>query len=128
MSRGAARAKRGGEVFTVSQNQSTYMPPGMRPRLKNAGAPPLDQVEVQIAGYLGEEEIQGCRVPEIPSMTDKGNSEPALRHRCTRARPAWAGLRADAVFESQSAECSDVAWPQSPLIRRACEPGRDTGV
>ena len=55
--RGAARVTRGEETFTVSANQSTYIPPGTRHRLENPGPAPLELVEVQTGDYLGEDDI-----------------------------------------------------------------------
>ena len=55
--RGAARVTRGEETFTVSANESTYIPPGTRHRLENPGDTPLELVEVQTGGYLGEDDI-----------------------------------------------------------------------
>ena len=55
--KGAARVTCGDEVFTLTENQSTYIPIGVRHRLENPGATPLEIVEVQSGGYLGEDDI-----------------------------------------------------------------------
>ena len=55
--RGTARVTRGDEVFLLSENQSTYIPIGVRHRLENPGTLPLDMIEVQSGGYLGEDDI-----------------------------------------------------------------------
>ena len=55
--RGTARVTRADEVFTLSENQSTYIPQGVKHRLENPGAVPLEVVEVQTGGYLGEDDI-----------------------------------------------------------------------
>jgi len=55
--RGTARVTRGDEVFLLSENQSTYIPIGVRHRLENPGTLPLDMIEVQSGAYLGEDDI-----------------------------------------------------------------------
>jgi len=56
--RGTARVTRGEETFLLSENQSTYIPIGVKHRLENPGDSPLEIVEVQSGGYLGEDDIQ----------------------------------------------------------------------
>jgi len=55
--RGTARVTRGEEVFLVSENQSTYIPVGVRHRLENPGKLPLEMIEVQSGSYLQEDDI-----------------------------------------------------------------------
>ena len=55
--RGIARVTRGEETFTVAENQSTYIPRGVRHRLENPGTAPLELIEVQSGTYLGEDDI-----------------------------------------------------------------------
>jgi len=55
--RGTARVTRGEETFLVSENESTYIPIGMRHRLENPGKVPLEIIEVQSGAYLGEDDI-----------------------------------------------------------------------
>jgi mannose-1-phosphate guanylyltransferase/mannose-6-phosphate isomerase len=55
--RGTARVTRGDEVFLLSENQSTYIPLGVKHRLENPGKTPLEVIEVQSGGYLGEDDI-----------------------------------------------------------------------
>ena len=55
--RGTARVTRGEEVFLLTENQSTYIPVGVRHRLENPGKIPLEMVEVQSGSYLGEDDI-----------------------------------------------------------------------
>ncbi len=55
--RGTARVTRGDEVFLLSENESTYIPLGVRHRLENPGAIPLEIIEVQSGSYLGEDDI-----------------------------------------------------------------------
>jgi mannose-1-phosphate guanylyltransferase/mannose-6-phosphate isomerase len=54
---GTARITRGEEVFELQENQSTYIPVGMRHRIENRGTVPLHIIEVQSGGYLGEDDI-----------------------------------------------------------------------
>lgn len=55
--KGTARVTRDSEVLLLSENQSTYIPVGMRHRLENPGTIPLEIVEVQSGSYLGEDDI-----------------------------------------------------------------------
>jgi mannose-1-phosphate guanylyltransferase/mannose-6-phosphate isomerase len=55
--RGAARVTRGDETFLLTENESTYIPPGTRHRLENPGKVPLELIEVQSGAYLGEDDI-----------------------------------------------------------------------
>ena len=54
---GTARVTRGDEVFILTENQSTYIPLGTKHRLENPGTIPLEMIEVQSGGYLGEDDI-----------------------------------------------------------------------
>lgn len=55
--RGTARVTRGDENFLLTENESTYIPPGTRHRLENPGRMPLELIEVQSGAYLGEDDI-----------------------------------------------------------------------
>ena len=55
---GTATVTRGEEVFTVSRNESTFIPIGAKHRLANDGEEPLQIVEVQVGDYLGEDDIE----------------------------------------------------------------------
>ncbi|CAE6918091.1 Alginate biosynthesis protein AlgA [Paraburkholderia domus] len=55
--RGIARVTRGDECFLLSENQSTCIPLGVTHRLENPGKTPLEMIEVQSGGYLGEDDI-----------------------------------------------------------------------
>jgi mannose-1-phosphate guanylyltransferase/mannose-6-phosphate isomerase len=55
--RGTAKISNGSNVFTLTENQSTYIPPGQKHRLSNAGNIPLEIIEVQSGEYLGEDDI-----------------------------------------------------------------------
>lgn len=54
---GTARVTCDDRVFTLSENQSTYIPLGSRHRLENPGKMPLELIEVQSGSYLGEDDI-----------------------------------------------------------------------
>jgi mannose-1-phosphate guanylyltransferase/mannose-6-phosphate isomerase len=54
---GTAKVTRGDEVKLVAENESTYIPIGVRHRLENPGKVPLHLIEVQSGGYLGEDDI-----------------------------------------------------------------------
>ncbi len=54
---GTAEVTRADEVFTLREDQSTYIPLGMKHRLANLGAVPLEVIEVQSGAYLGEDDI-----------------------------------------------------------------------
>ena len=55
--RGTAEVTRGEETFTLSENESTYLPLGVRHRLANPGRLTLELIEVQVGSYLGEDDI-----------------------------------------------------------------------
>ena len=55
---GTAEVTRGNETFTLGENQSTYISPGTIHRLANPGRVPLNLIEVQSGGYLGEDDIE----------------------------------------------------------------------
>ncbi len=54
---GTARITRGDEVFLLEENQSTYIPIGVRHRIENPGMIALEIIEVQSGSYLGEDDI-----------------------------------------------------------------------
>ena len=54
---GTARITRGDEVFLLEENQSTYIPVGVKHRIENPGKISLHIIEVQSGGYLGEDDI-----------------------------------------------------------------------
>lgn len=55
--KGTARITRDDEEFLLSENQSTYIPVGAVHRIENPGTEPLQIIEVQSGGYLGEDDI-----------------------------------------------------------------------
>jgi mannose-1-phosphate guanylyltransferase/mannose-6-phosphate isomerase len=54
---GTAEVTNGDKVTVLSENQSTYIPPGQIHRLANPGKEPLEIIEVQSGAYLGEDDI-----------------------------------------------------------------------
>ena len=44
--------------FTLTGNQSTYIPVGSKHRLSNIGKFPLSLIEIQCGNYLGEDDIE----------------------------------------------------------------------
>jgi mannose-1-phosphate guanylyltransferase / mannose-6-phosphate isomerase len=54
---GTARITRGDETFILEENQSTYIPIGVKHRIENPGKIPLHIIEVQSGSYLGEDDI-----------------------------------------------------------------------
>jgi mannose-1-phosphate guanylyltransferase / mannose-6-phosphate isomerase len=54
---GTAEVTNGDEVLVLTENQSTYIPVGRKHRLGNPGMTPLEIIEVQSGGYLGEDDI-----------------------------------------------------------------------
>lgn len=55
--KGIARVTNGEEVFLLKENQSTYIPIGVKHRLENPGDTDLEMIEVQSGNYLGEDDI-----------------------------------------------------------------------
>ena len=54
---GTAEITNGDKVFTLTKNQSTYIPPCVVHRLSNPGNISLEIIEVQSGNYLGEDDI-----------------------------------------------------------------------
>jgi mannose-1-phosphate guanylyltransferase / mannose-6-phosphate isomerase len=54
---GTAKVTRGEAQLLVAENESVFIPIGMKHRLENPGKLPLYLVEVQSGGYLGEDDI-----------------------------------------------------------------------
>ncbi len=54
---GTARITCGEKEFLLEENQSTYIPIGVRHRIENPGKIPLQIIEVQSGSYLGEDDI-----------------------------------------------------------------------
>lgn len=57
MVRGRAKVTKGKESFTLEVDQSTYVSKEETHSLENAGDEPLEVIEVQSGGYLGEDDI-----------------------------------------------------------------------
>jgi mannose-1-phosphate guanylyltransferase/mannose-6-phosphate isomerase len=54
---GTAIVTNGDQVFTLVENQSTYIPIGVTHRLENPGETELTLIEIQSGSYLGEDDI-----------------------------------------------------------------------
>jgi mannose-1-phosphate guanylyltransferase/mannose-6-phosphate isomerase len=54
---GTALVTRGEEEILLSENESVYIPLGVKHRLENPGRVPLEIIEVQSGTYLGEDDI-----------------------------------------------------------------------
>jgi mannose-1-phosphate guanylyltransferase/mannose-6-phosphate isomerase len=54
---GIAKVTCGERVFSLKENESTYIPLGFKHRLENTGTTPLELIEVQSGSYLGEDDI-----------------------------------------------------------------------
>jgi len=54
---GTARVTRDNDVIIIHENEFVYLPPGCVHRLENPGKIPLILIEVQVGGYLGEDDI-----------------------------------------------------------------------
>ncbi len=55
---GTATVTCGETVSNLKANQSAYIPAGEKHRLENLGSEPVAIIEVQVGGYLGEDDIQ----------------------------------------------------------------------
>jgi mannose-1-phosphate guanylyltransferase / mannose-6-phosphate isomerase len=55
--KGTAKVTNGEKVFLLEENQSTYIPIGVKHRLENPGKTDLEMIEVQSGSYLGEDDI-----------------------------------------------------------------------
>ena len=55
--KGTALVTRGDEELLISENQSTFIPLGVKHRLENPGKTDLELIEVQSGSYLGEDDI-----------------------------------------------------------------------
>ena len=55
--KGIAKVTNGEKVFLLEENQSTYIPIGVKHRLENQGKTDLEMIEVQSGSYLGEDDI-----------------------------------------------------------------------
>ena len=57
VTKGKATITKGDEVFDLEVNESTYIPLGVKHRLENRTDSILELIEVQLGGYLGEDDI-----------------------------------------------------------------------
>jgi len=68
---GCAKVTNGNKTFLLTENQSTYIPIGEIHALENPGKTPLELIEIQSGGYLGEDDI--VRFEDTYGRTDKKN-------------------------------------------------------
>ena len=55
--KGIAEVVNGDHVFTLGEDESTYIPSVLNTGLSNPGDSPLELIEVQTGSYLGEDDI-----------------------------------------------------------------------
>ena len=55
--KGTAKVTKGEEIFLLGENESTFIPLGIKHRLENPGIVPLEMIEVQSGSYLSEDDI-----------------------------------------------------------------------
>lgn len=66
---GCAKVTNGDKTFLLTENQSTYIPIGEIHALENPGKVPLELIEIQSGGYLGEDDI--VRFEDIYGRAEK---------------------------------------------------------
>ena len=66
---GEAWVTRGEDSFALKENESVYIPIGMKHRLENRRQDPLRIIEVQVGSYLGEDDI--VRLEDIYRRTSE---------------------------------------------------------
>jgi mannose-1-phosphate guanylyltransferase/mannose-6-phosphate isomerase len=71
--KGTALVTRGDEEILLSENQSTYIPLGVKHRLENPGKNDLELIEVQTGSYLAEDDI--VRFEDIYGRAWLGSSQ-----------------------------------------------------
>ncbi|MCY3795686.1 MAG: mannose-1-phosphate guanylyltransferase/mannose-6-phosphate isomerase [Gammaproteobacteria bacterium] len=55
--RGVAEVTRSEETWVLRENESAYIPQGVKHRLRNFGERTLELIEIQVGDYLGEDDI-----------------------------------------------------------------------
>jgi mannose-1-phosphate guanylyltransferase/mannose-6-phosphate isomerase len=55
--KGTAEVTNGDKIMLIAENESTYIPLGVKHRLRNPGKTALEIIEVQSGSYLGEDDI-----------------------------------------------------------------------
>lgn len=98
--RGTARVTRGDEEILLTENQSIYIPVGVKHRLENPGRLPLHVIEVQSGPYLGEDDL--VRYEDVYGRADKALS-------VAEAKPALALAAAQAGEPAPRAAGADPA-------------------
>lgn len=65
---GIAKVTRGDETILIHENESVYLPMGIKHRVENPGKIPLHFIEVQSGSYLGEDDI--VRIDDMYGRSD----------------------------------------------------------
>lgn len=73
--KGVAEVTRDDEIFTITSNQSTYIPKGVKHRLSNPGQNNLEIIEVQSGNYLEEDDI--VRFDDVYGRAETAEMSPA---------------------------------------------------
>ena len=66
--KGVAEVTCGEKVFELRENESTYIPIGVKHRLEYCTDDPVEMIEVQVGSYLGEDDI--VRFEDVYGRTD----------------------------------------------------------
>ncbi len=66
---GTAVITRGDEQILLTENESTFIPLGVKHRLENPGSIPLEIIEIQSGSYLGEDDI--VRLEDVYNRTSE---------------------------------------------------------
>lgn len=69
---GTAKVTRGDETLLIHENESVYLPMGMKHRIENPGKIPLHLIEVQSGSYLGEDDI--VRIEDVYGRAEQLNA------------------------------------------------------
>lgn len=56
--KGRARVTRGAHVLALAENESIFIPAGMKHRFENPHDAPLELIEVQVGAYLGDDLLE----------------------------------------------------------------------
>ena len=84
--RGTALVTVGEEEVTRRKGETAFIPAGAKHRLENKGAGPLEVIEVQTGGYLGEDDIVRYD-DDFGRAGDRVSPGPVQHYRCWLARP-----------------------------------------
>ena len=111
-----ASVTRGEETFLLEENQSTYIPVGVRHRIENPGRIPLHIIEVQSGSYFGEDDIVRFEDRYGRQGTNSLSAAKTACQCCVASRPT--------MFEAAFRTSSTIRWhtrsarPMQPLSNR----------